>query len=180
VLDWPSIIERAKEIVDSYDTAVTLRQLFYQLVSRQLIPNLQQTYKRLSSLTAELRRRGEFPELMDANREIHRHAVWNSPAQLLAAAALQYRRDRTAGQDVSLYSGVEKRGIVAQLDAWFSNQLGIPVLPLGGYSSESYEREIQADSKATGRPVIIIYAGDFDPSGEDILRNSASRWSGAD
>jgi hypothetical protein len=35
MLDWPSIIEQAKEIVESYDTSVTLRQLFYQLVGHE-------------------------------------------------------------------------------------------------------------------------------------------------
>ena len=38
-LDWRPIIERAGEIVRSYDTSVTLRQLFYRLVSEQLLPN---------------------------------------------------------------------------------------------------------------------------------------------
>src|SRR5208282_1635023 len=95
VLDWSPIIEQAKEIVKSYDTPVTLRQLYYQLVARLLLLNSQQAYKRLSSLTAELRRQGEFPELMDANREIHRHAFWTGPKDLLEAATSQYRRDRT-------------------------------------------------------------------------------------
>jgi hypothetical protein len=31
-LDWQPILERAAEIVDSYETPVTLRQLFYRLV----------------------------------------------------------------------------------------------------------------------------------------------------
>ena len=54
--DWPSIIQRAAEIVLSYDTSVTLRQLFYRLVSEQTIPNTTTAYKRLSALTAQARR----------------------------------------------------------------------------------------------------------------------------
>jgi hypothetical protein len=38
-LDWPSIVARARTIVDGYDTGVTLRQLFYRLVSEHLLPN---------------------------------------------------------------------------------------------------------------------------------------------
>ncbi len=34
-LDWPPIIDRAAQIVASYDTGVTLRQLFYRLVAAQ-------------------------------------------------------------------------------------------------------------------------------------------------
>jgi hypothetical protein len=33
--DWPAILRQAAEIVESYDTSVTLRQLFYRLVAAQ-------------------------------------------------------------------------------------------------------------------------------------------------
>src|SRR5215210_5197269 len=71
--DWAPILERAAEIVWSYDTSVTLRQLFYRLVSKQVIPNTTTAYKRLSSLTAEARRQDEFPDLIDRGRTIHRY-----------------------------------------------------------------------------------------------------------
>jgi hypothetical protein len=171
-IDWAPVLERAVEIVGSYDTPVTLRQLFYRLVAAGLIPNNVQSYKRLSSLTAAARRLGEFPRLADAGRTIHRRASWSSPRELLEAATQQYRRDRTEGQPAALYIGVEKNTLVAQLESWF-DELGIPVLPLRGYSSESYERDIAEDvsASADGRTVIVLYAGDFDPSGEDIQRN---------
>ena len=63
-IDWPEVIGRAREIVESYDTSVTLRQLFYRLVSAQVVPNTQGAYKRLSALTAEARRDGDFPPLI--------------------------------------------------------------------------------------------------------------------
>jgi hypothetical protein len=47
--NWSVILERGVEIVDSYDTLVTLRQLFYRLVAAMLIPNLK-------SCTAPFRR----------------------------------------------------------------------------------------------------------------------------
>ena len=37
--DWSGILATAKQIVESYDTGVTLRQLFYQLVARQILQN---------------------------------------------------------------------------------------------------------------------------------------------
>jgi len=36
---WPTILIRARQIMAQYDTPVTLRQIFYRLVSEQLIPN---------------------------------------------------------------------------------------------------------------------------------------------
>jgi hypothetical protein len=47
---------------------VTLRQLFHRLVSAQDIPNIQYTYKWLLELTAQTRREGTFPTLIDRGR----------------------------------------------------------------------------------------------------------------
>jgi hypothetical protein len=171
--DWTPIIERAAEIVFSYDTSVTLRQLFYRLVSEQVIPNTQTAYKRLSALTAEARRAGEFPDLIDRGRQIHRYAHWGSIAACLSEARGYFRLDRTQGQDVSIYLGVEKAGMVVQLQSWFGD-LGIAVLALGGYSSQTYVDDVVYDA-ATGRPAVLLYAGDFDPSGEDIDRDFVER-----
>jgi hypothetical protein len=173
-IEWPAVVAQAKEIVESYDTSVTLRQLFYRLVSAQLIPNTQGAYKRLSELTAEARRQGLFPDLIDRGRQIHRPAWWDDPADAMGALIGQYRIDRTAGQDVSLYLGVEKAGLVVQLESWFGS-MGLPVLALGGYSSQTYVDEVAADVRLQGRPGVLLYAGDHDPSGEDIDRDFEKR-----
>jgi hypothetical protein len=47
-IGWPAVIRQAAEIAGSYDTSVTLRQLFYRLVSVQVIPNTQGAYKWLT------------------------------------------------------------------------------------------------------------------------------------
>ena len=168
-LNWSPILARAAEIVRSYDTSVTLRQLFYRLVSLLLLPNTDTSYKRLSAKTAALRRAGEFPDLIDRGRMIHRHPTFADPGDAMSALIDQYRLDRTTGQDVSLYLAVEKAGLVVQLESWFG-ELGVPILALGGYSSQSYVSEIPAD-----RPAVLLYAGDFDPSGEDIDRDFIAR-----
>lgn len=173
-INWPEVIRRAAEIVFSYDTSVTLRQLFYRLVSNQDLPNTTGAYKGLSSRSAEERRRGRFPDLIDRGRSIHRYESWRDPAHALRDALDYYRLDRTTGQDVSLYLGVEKAGMVVQLQSWFGD-LGVPILALGGYSSQSYVDTIRADTERAARPAILLYAGDFDPSGEDIDRDFTER-----
>jgi hypothetical protein len=115
-------VARAREIVLSYDTPVTLRQLFYRLVSEQLIPNNQSSYQTLSARTAEARREGSFPDLADLGRRIHRLASWDSPKAAMAALIDQYRVDRTEGQDVSLYLGVEKATMINQMGSWFEER----------------------------------------------------------
>jgi hypothetical protein len=173
-IDWPAVIDQAREVVESYDTSVTLRQLFYRLVSAQVIPNSQTAYKRLSALTAQARRAGEFPALIDRGRTIHRYRSFANARQGLDWLARIYRLDRTAGQDVSVYLGVEKAGMVVQLQSWFGD-LGAPVLALGGYASQTYTDDVAAHADRRDRPAVLLYAGDSDPSGEDIDRDFTER-----
>jgi hypothetical protein len=75
------VLDAARVIVESYDTPVTLRQLFYQLVAKQLLPNTLAYYKTLSARTAELRRDGDFPDLIDRTRTVHQRYGYSSPGQ---------------------------------------------------------------------------------------------------
>ena len=173
-LSWPPIVAKAAAIVRSYDTGVTLRQCFYRLVSDGTLPNTVNAYKALSSRTAEARREGWFPDFIDNVREIHRYTTFSGADDARDYIAEIYRRDRTEGQPWSVYIGVEKRGIVEQLMSWFGGH-GIPVLSLGGYSSQTYVDTVKADVSASRRPAVLLYAGDFDPSGEDIDRDFTHR-----
>lgn len=173
--DWNQILERAAIIVRSYSTSVTLRQLYYRLVSEQLFPNVLSSYKGLSSKTAQARRDGWFPSLIDPGRHIDRYRSFPGPEEAREWLKRIYLRDRTEGQDYAIYFGVEKAGMVAQLQAWFGSELGIPILALGGYSSQSYVEEIARDVERDGRESVLIYAGDLDPSGEDIDRDFEAR-----
>jgi hypothetical protein len=173
-IDWPAVVDRAREIVESYDTSVTLRHLFYRLVSAQVIPNSQVAYKRLSAVTAEARRDGTFPALIDRGRTIHEYQSFTGTRHALTWLSRIYRLDRTRNQDVSLYLGVEKAGMVVQLQSWFGD-LGVPVLALGGYSSQTYTDDVAAHAGDRERPAVLLYAGDFDPSGEDIDRDFIER-----
>lgn len=171
---WPEVVARAAAIVAGYDSGVTLRQLFYRLVADGTLANTDTSYKTLSARTAEARRRGEFPDLLDRGRRIHRDATFTGPRDARSWLRAIYRRDRTEGQPYSLYLGVEKAGMVEQLAAWYGER-GLPILALGGYGSQSYVDEVAADVAQDGRPAVLLYAGDFDPSGEDIDRDFTAR-----
>ncbi len=173
-IQWGYILDRARVIIEGYETQVTLRQLFYRLVAAELIPNKQTAYQTLSARTAEARRAGQFPQLLDRTREIHRDPTFADTEDAIEWLCKIYRRDRTEGQTVSVYIGIEKHGIVEQLRAWFGN-LGIPILSLGGYASQTYVDKVREDVDRQGRPSVLLYAGDFDPSGEDIPRDFTKR-----
>lgn len=172
--EWRHVLYEARRIVESYDTAVTLRQLFYRLVAKLLLPNTMTKYKGLSKATAEARREGTFPDLTDRTRQIHAYSGYSSPAEALRRTARSYIRDRTEGQPWSVYVALEKAGMINQLQDWFAGY-GITILALGGYASQSYVDEIKRHVQAQKRPAVLAYAGDHDPTGWDILRDFVER-----
>ena len=179
---WGPIIAAAAQIVGGYDTAVTLRQLFYRLVAATLIRNTDSHYKYLSELTAAGRREGTFPDLIDNTRRIERWPFSHSAVEAIGDAAEHYRGDRMAGQQYVIYLATEKRGLVEQLDLWFGDDWGLPVLPLGGFSSQTFIDSVRADvahqRRAYDRKAVLLYAGDFDASGVTIDRVFGERTPG--
>ncbi len=173
-LKWNPIIKRAAEIVESYGGGVTLRQLFYRLVAEGLIPNARSPYQRLSSMSAEGRRDGTFPNLVDHTRQIHESSSWTSPKSALESLIEQYRRPRTEGQENAIYLGAEKATMLSLLDRWFG-ELGIPIILLRGYGSQTYLDNIRNHVWRDERDAVMIYAGDLDASGEDIERDFEER-----
>lgn len=184
---WPPVLDHARAIIAEYATGVTLRQLYYRLVADHTLPNLQPYYRRLSDRTAEARRHGEFPDLLDATSRIERRATYDGPDDALAELRYAYRRDRTEGQPWTIVLGVEKAGMSAQLDAWFTDPWGIPHVALGGYASQTlcdhvnrYILSRGSDEQFAARgqrppPALLVYAGDLDPTGEDIDRDFVAR-----
>jgi hypothetical protein len=173
-LSWPPIIDAAREWVEAQPFPVTLRQCFYFLVSRQLIPNSESKYKRLSELTATARHDGTFPAFADESHSIEQWPSWSSVAQFAAPAAGAFHLDRTEGQEWQVVVGVEKRGMIAAVTRRFGER-GWRTVALGGYTSVTIKMDLAEQLADDGRPSVLIYAGDFDASGEDIVRDYTGR-----
>lgn len=198
-LNWDEIIPEAARIVRSYDTWVTLRQLFYRLVAAQLIDNNQSRYHELAKRTAALRLEGLFPDLIDPSREIlggwglsatyaERVKFWEDPAKELtekildAAAAVRmasasYARADRDGQQWRIIIAVEKRGLMAQLQKWFG-ELPIKFLAFGGQTSTPIIKKIWREideAHYVNEKLVVLYGGDYDPSGLVIDRSFEKR-----
>ena len=83
-----------------------------------------------------------------------------------------YRIDRTQGQSHRVLIAAEKSTLEAQLIAWYDER-GISVAALRGYGSTPLLDQIDAEDFD-----VILYVGDFDPTGEDIERVLAERLNG--
>jgi hypothetical protein len=174
VQKWPTIVARAAEIVHSYDTGVTLRQVFYRLVAEGTLENTLGKYQELSHHTAEARRNGDFPDLIDQGRTIDRAQFYRDTDEAREEMQASYRLDRTIGQPYTIVVGVEKATMRQQLWSWFSN-LGLPIVATRGFASQTLVDEVRVDVEGYGRASVLIYAGDFDPSGDHILRDFQER-----
>ncbi|MEV7011679.1 hypothetical protein [Streptosporangium sp. NPDC051022] len=62
-IQWTSVVEQARRIVESYGGDVTLRQVYYRLVTAGILPNVPTAYRHLSSRLAQARREDRFPDL---------------------------------------------------------------------------------------------------------------------
>src|SRR4026209_1513988 len=95
-----SIIKKADDILTEYKAAglppLTLRQLYYQFVSRDILPNKIQSYKRLSSILNEARLAGliDWQSIEDNTRNLRGNSHWDSPQSIITSCATSYMRDR--------------------------------------------------------------------------------------
>lgn len=175
-------LETINKIIVEYQRQgyrLTLRQLYYQLVSRDVIPNDQKEYTRLSKLLKEGRLGGfvDWDAIEDRLRTLEKPASWDSPADILGAAARQYRRDRMEGQATVLEVWVEKDALSNVLER-VTKQYGIGLQVNRGYGSvsaiyEAYQRFREALN--AGKPFRLLYLGDHDPSGIDMIRDITHR-----
>ena len=77
------VVDQANEILSEYadrGIVVTLRQLYYQFVSRDLIPNKQTEYKRLGGIISDARLAGliDWNYLQDRTRNLQRLSHWDT------------------------------------------------------------------------------------------------------
>lgn len=170
------------EIIEEYQEqgyVLTLRQLYYQLVSRDIIPNKQNEYAKLSTLLKEGRMAGivDWDAIEDRLRQPSKPSEFHSPADIVNAAIQQYRKKRQEGQRTYVEVWVEKDALSGVLKR-VTEKYGIPIMVNRGYSSASamfdgYERFLNAFQN--GQTVKILYLGDFDPSGVDMIRDIKAR-----
>lgn len=175
-------LELINSIIESYQDqgyVLTLRQLYYQLVSRDVIPNQQKEYTKLSILLKEGRMAGvvDWDAIEDRLRKPSVPPSWDTPKDILVACANQFAMDRQADQDTYVEVWVEKDALSGVLSR-VTEKYHVPILVCRGYSSasamhDSYERFERAHSR--GQNIVLLYVGDFDPSGEDMVRDIEDR-----
>lgn len=180
--DSLALIESANEIIAEYQAqgfVLTLRQLYYQFVSRGIIPNAQKEYKKLGSVVNDGRLAGliDWDGLEDRTRNLQSVGHWSSPAQIIATASRSYAIDKWATQSVRPEVWIEKDALAGVIEG-ICTELDVPYFSCRGYTSQSemWGAAMRfvgyANKKQTTH---VIHLGDHDPSGQDMSRDIEDR-----
>lgn len=158
---------------------LTLRQLYYQLVARGYIENSLRSYKNLGNLVSIARQAGlvDWEMIEDRNRETHIPNHWKDPAEIVEAAARQFRIGKWQEQPWYIEVMVEKDALSGVLEP-VCRGLDVGITANKGYSSSSIMYEIGkrlSERYEAGKRICIIYLGDHDPSGIDMGRDVDER-----
>jgi len=179
-----AMIDRINNIIAEYRDqgySLTLRQLYYQFVARDIIPNKLMEYKKLGALLSNARMAGlvDWNAIEDRTRFVRELAHWDSPADIVGACARQFRVDRWSAQyqPCRVEVWIEKDALVGVFER-VCESLDVPLFSCRGYGSQSElwraARRFQEYVDDDQAPVILHF-GDHDPSGLDMTRDIQTR-----
>jgi hypothetical protein len=161
---------------------MTLRQLYYQLVSRDIIRNMQTEYDNLGKLLRNARYAGlvDWEAIHDQTRFPRSLAHWRDAQDRITQAAQTHRLDRWTDQENRVEIWIEKDALLGVCEGT-AQQLDCPIFSNRGYMSASamwetaQYRIIARQRRDTPQGTIIVHLGDCDPSGQDMSRDLEKR-----
>jgi len=173
--------EEILEEHEAIDIRLTNRQFYYQLVGKDLIPNALEIYKRICVFLTDSRYAGriDWDSIEDKERESKKPSDWENVNSIIESAIYSYRLPRWEDQKYYLEMYCEKKAGINTLkpiaDKWHIH-FGFNK----GYSSSSAMYELSkriGDQIEEGKKVRILYFGDHDASGLDMVRDIHKRLS---
>lgn len=153
---------------------LTLRQLFYQLVSRNRIPNTEKAYTNLGNIVRDGRYAGvlDWEHITDRVRVIHDSARWEDAEDRLVHAAETHRIDTWEEQEYRPEVWIEKDALL-ELARNACHPLDVQYMSVKAYSSVSALWEARKRFRQyvrDGQTPVILHLGDHDCTGDDCSR----------
>lgn len=169
------MLEKLAEVIEDYKQRgfypLSLRQIYYQAVARGFIPNSDNSYHSMTYNIKKAREAGIFDwdDVEDRNRFLRTQPHWNDPTEIIQSAAAQYARDSRSTQPNYIECWIEKDALIGVLEP-VARKYDVPCFACKGFVSATANHETAARFKAQAHRErrIIIYAGDYDPSGFGI------------
>jgi hypothetical protein len=164
------LVQQVKKVLTLFRAylPVTIRQVFYRLVSTVGYPKDEKSYSRLCDILNRARRAGliDWDDFRDDGFQRSRMSSFDSPADWAEAvlhSARSYRLDRQQGQARRLVVWCEAAGMVPQLER-VAKEFSVPVLCSGGFDSVTAKHSVAVEWASMG-DVTVLHLGDHDPSG---------------
>lgn len=174
-----AMITDVNDILEEYADAgyrLTLRQLYYQLVARDLIPNLVSEYAKLSQTCVIGRMNGLIDWYMIEDRLRRPQLTYyvDSIKEAINDTIESYRLDRQKDQKYHIEIWTEKDAVSSILKR-SSVHYHVRLMVNRGYTSCSAMYNAYNRIDGEERQSIILYVGDHDPSGLDMIRDIRER-----
>jgi len=163
----------------SLNIIVTSRQVYYQLVKANIIPNAEEVYKKICAFLTLARYAGEIDwnAVADLGRVTSIPAEWDSVEDLVKSAIYSYRLPRWSDQKYHVELFCEKQSgetVLKPIAEKWHVRFGYNK----GYSSAAalYELAQRIKEKINdGKLCVVLYIGDADSSGLDMIRDIRER-----
>ncbi len=176
------VIAKVRHIVNNYiqqGYILSLRQLHYQMVIKNWIINHDTAYKKLGNILDDCRYSAlvDWKAIEDRGRIPYLPYWVNNPDEALQDTIDSYRINRQDEQETYIELWTEKDALSGILRRTTS-KYHVKLVVNKGYTSSSaayaaYERI--SENILLGKRVIILYFGDHDPSGLDMIRDIRDR-----
>jgi hypothetical protein len=167
------------EIVRAFDEAeppMTVRQVFYALVSRGAIPKTEAAYNQTCYHLLQMRRRDLIPYdfISDNTRWMRKPKSYDSLDAFLGISQDAYRRALWANQDAYVEIWIEKDAL-AGVAYEVTEKWDVPLMVTRGFPSETFVYNAAEAIKASNKVAFLYYFGDHDPSGVAIPKNTQEK-----
>ena len=170
-----TIIETARAILAAHNP-MTVRQVYYQLVSRQVIENNRSQYQAVSNALVDARQEGAIPWewIEDRLRRPRAVSMWDDLPDFANTVCKAYRRDVWPTQEMLVEVWLEKDALSGIFETLL-DPYGVTLNVGRGYDGWDSIHNAAMRYLDWGGDVAILYFGDLDPSGEDMVRSLGVR-----
>jgi hypothetical protein len=160
------LLEACREIIEAVQP-ITVRGVCYRLFVAELIDSMAiGNTQRISRLLTWAREEGEidWEWIVDESRSMERSPHWRDLESYASRIASSYRRDFWAHQDNRVIV-ISEKSTVAGILRPVLDEYGVPFFPVHGFNSTTKMHELAQDIAGDKRRTVLLYVGDYDPSG---------------
>ncbi len=184
-MKYQFVVAYVNDILNQYTIRLTLRQIYYKLVSGYEYPNKRSAYNQLSTQLVKARERGDIDEtrIEDRSREflggdyrfdsLEDYVTYRFESFL--NSPVYYARKMWTSQPEYVMIWIEKDAL-SKVISTEADKYNVITCPSRGYASYTYVKEALS-TLPVDKEITVLHFADHDPSGLDMTRDLGRRLS---